>query len=253
MHVGGRADHTPEQLIHPFPGLLMIAASLQVEIERHARQMRLENPLLRRAHAGTLAPEHVSAYLAGIHDLVAHTPLHLARARRVAQERGADRLAAHFARKLGEEEGHEAWAAQDLALVGAMRRPQVAVGASRAMGDLVDYVASVLERDPAHYLAYVLVAEYVTVLLGPEWVDALESRCGITRTAMTVIGNHAELDRAHTQEAFDDLDELVADPRALPAMRQVVAESLALFAAFCAEVVARGDQALARAIHAPAA
>jgi hypothetical protein len=70
---------------------------------------------------------------------------------------------------------------------------------------------------------------------------------------MTVVGNHAELDLAHTQEAFDHIDELVGDPRLLPELRAVVVESLRLFNAFCSEVVAVVDAELASDAHAPAA
>lgn len=232
----------------------MIAAALRVEIERHAERMRRDNALLCRAAAGRLAPEHVARYLASVQQLVLHTPIHLAAARRRATDLGRPQLAEHFAHKLGEEHGHDAWAERDLQRVSPLQRVPSRVDAAPAMRGLIDYVASIVDRDPALYLAYILVAEYVTVLLGPEWLHQLEARCGIARTSMTVIGNHAELDKAHTQEAFDHLDELVADPRALPALRQVVAESLRLFDAFCTEVVELTDRQIAASIaHAPAA
>lgn len=232
----------------------MIAAALRVEIERHAERMRRDNAMLRRAAAGTLVADHVARYLASVHLLVLHTPVHLEMARRSCVEAGRDRLAAHFAKKRGEEEGHDLWAESDLQRVGPLLRMRARAEAAPAMRALIDYVGAVIRDDPAHYLAYILVAEYVTVLLGPEWIHQLEARCGIPRTAMTVIDHHAELDKAHTQEAFDDLDALVEDPRALPAMRAVVAESLRLFSAFCDEVVALTDAELRSAhVHAPAA
>lgn len=232
----------------------MIAAALRVEIERHAERMRRDNALLRRAAEGTLVPDHVARYLVSIHQLVLHTPIHLELAQRICQQSGRARLAAHFARKRGEEEGHDLWAESDLERVGAMVRSGATAHTAPAMRALIDYIAAIVRHDPAQYLAYILVAEYVTVLLGPEWLHQLEVRCGIPRTAMTVIGHHAELDKAHSQEAFDDLDALIEDPRLLPALRTVVAESLRRFEAFCNEVVALTDAQLTSAIvHAPAA
>lgn len=231
----------------------MIAAALRVDIERLAGDVR-SSPLLARAAGGTLRAEHLAAYLASVHRLVQQTPVHLAEARRRAEAAGDRRLAAHFEAKLGEEHGHDAWAERDLHRVGRMRR-SMATSATVApsMMSLVDYVGTLVQRAPVLYLAYILVAEYVTVLLGPEWLHQLEARCGIPRSAMTVVGNHAELDQAHTQEAFDHIDELVGDPRLLPQLRAVVVESLRLFNAFCSEVVTIVDAELARDAHAPAA
>jgi hypothetical protein len=53
---------------------------------------------------------------------------------------------------------------------------------------------------------------------------------------MTVIGNHIELDREHVEEALDQIDALVANPRKLPRMRQVLAQTLTYFDRFCADV-----------------
>jgi hypothetical protein len=53
---------------------------------------------------------------------------------------------------------------------------------------------------------------------------------------MTVVANHAELDREHVQEALDEIDELVGDPRKLPRMRAVLLESMTRFDRFCAEI-----------------
>lgn len=231
----------------------MIAAALQVLIETHASTMRRDNALLRRAAAGTLGPDHVARYLAGIHQLILQTPLHLQRARRRAAELGDTALARHFAHKLSEEVGHDAWAESDLAQVAPMRRVPAPAATSPAMAELIGYVGSLVDERPSLYLAYILVAEYMTVLLGPEWIALLETRCAIPASAMTVIGNHAELDKAHTQEAFDHVDALVGDPSALPLLRDVVRTSLAMFERFCREVVDLTDRELAAVAHAPAA
>ncbi len=232
----------------------MIADALRAEIERCSIELRSNNPLFSRAVEGSLRPEHIATYLASIHELIVHTPIHMLRARELATERGDAQLARHFDARRGEEHGHEAWAERDLGRVVAMQRAPVARETTPAMRAHITYVASVIEADPRHYLAYMLVAEYVTVLLGPEWLEILERRCGIPRTSMTVVGNHAELDKEHTEESFEAIDDLVGDPRQLSPMREVVRRSMQLFDSFCADVVARTDRMLMeRTAHAPAA
>ena len=100
------------------------------------------------------------------------------------------------------------------------------------------------ERDPTLHLSYMLFAEYFVALLGPEWLKLLEERCGVARSSMTFVANHAELDRDHAEEAFDLIDELVSDPRKLAPMRQVVVETIAAFDDFCDEMVRAADEVI---------
>lgn len=232
----------------------MIALALRADIERYAAAMRHQNPLFTRAERGTLAAEHLVRYLANIRVLIMHTEPHLMRA--IVRARGlADfALATHYKKKLGEEAGHEQWAERDVEQVSAMVARAVPQDRARSLDELVDFIESTIDEDPALYLSYMLFAEYLIVLMGPEWLLHLETRCGIPRSSMTVIGNHAELDREHSEEAFEMIDELVVDPRKLPAMRRVLAQTVALFDRFSTEVVAQGDEArYAASVRAPAA
>lgn len=226
----------------------MIAFALRAHIESYAStSMRTRNALFTRALKGTLTQSHLTRYLSNVRYLVAHTPIHLARAKRAAERAGDLRLAAHYAAKIGEEEGHDAWAERDLARLGA--RPSAFPRSSLAtMTALVTFIESVIDEDPALYLAYILFAEYLIVLLGPEWLALLESRCGIPRSAMTVIGNHAELDRDHVEEAIDVIDDLVGDPSKLTRMRAVLDDTIAHFERFSTEVT-ENEHVRARSIH----
>lgn len=220
----------------------MIANALRVEIEQYAARIKTSNPLFRSAENGTMTPERIGRYLASVHFLVSHTPIHLGRARDGARARGDTPLAEHYRHKIGEEQGHDLWAERDLRRVSEMA-PSVPTGVAstpdvaRSMRRLAAWLPSVIDEEPSLYLAYILFAEYLTVLMGPEWLRLLEERCGIPRTSMTVIGNHAELDREHCEEAFEHIDRLVADPRRLPRMREVLRQSIVMFERFCAEIV----------------
>lgn len=230
----------------------MIADALRVEIERYAAQVRGSNPLLQSAKRGELTREHVVRYLVNVHHLVSHTPIHLVRARERARALGDERLAVHFETRFAEEVGHDAWAERDIASLVRINAPSMTdANVSSSMKALLRYIEEIIDRDPSLYLSYILLAEYLIVLLGPEFLSELETNCGIPRSSMTVIANHAELDQDHTEEAFENIDDLVGDPRKLPRMREALLESIRRFDRFTVEMatlpVAR------QMIHAPAA
>jgi hypothetical protein len=214
----------------------MIGRALRAEVEAYAVAMRRTNPLFTRAEDGTLTADCLARYLANVHFIVSLTPPFLARARARALELGDGALAAHFAQKSGEEVGHDAWAARDLERVSAQAAGRVPRGVLPAMRELTDYLMQLIDTDPALYLSYILFTEQLIVALGPDWLRMLESRCGIPRTSMTVIANHAELDRHHVEEALAEIDDLVGEPKKLPLMRQALQTSIAHFERFCVQV-----------------
>jgi pyrroloquinoline quinone (PQQ) biosynthesis protein C len=198
--------------------------------------MRRSNPLFYKAEDGTLTSRNISQYLANVHYLITHTPIHLARARDRARAVGDEPLAKHYSHKMGEEVGHDEWAERDISRVAPLLAAPVKREVSASMRTLVEYVAGVIDEDPTLYLAYILFTEHLMVVGGAEWLQLLEERCGIPRSAMTVVGNHVELDREHVEEALETIDDLVGDPRKLPRMRRVIEETISLFERFCVEV-----------------
>jgi len=214
----------------------MIAAALHAELERYASTMRHANPLFYKAADGTMTPECISRYLANVHYLIRYTPTYLVRAREAAKARGDLALARHYQERLGEEVDHDKWAEQDLERIAAQVPTTLVRDVMPAWQELVAYLASIIDEDPVLYLSYILFAEQLIAALGPEWLLLLEERCGIPRSSMSVIANHAELDRDHVSDALARIDDLVGDPRKLPRMRQVLLESLRYFDRFCAEV-----------------
>ncbi len=232
----------------------MIAAALREDIETYARRCRDENPIFCRAADGTLLKATVTRYIANVHYLIQHTPQYLARARDNARAQGDHKLAAHYAHKLAEEMGHDVWAERDLASLTRIAGATSDVRVTGAMRRLVEMVGRIIDEDPVLYLAYIAFAEYLIVILGPEWLDLLERHCGIPMTSMTVIGNHIELDRDHAEEAFDQIDDLVGDPRKLRPMRQVLTDTLAIFDEYCMELAEGENRTMdERPLHVSAA
>jgi hypothetical protein len=224
----------------------MIANALRDEIDWYAVRMKATNPLFLRAADGTLGIETIASYLANVRELLRHSPRQLARASAAARAKGDLALAAHFKQKLREEVGHDTWADEDL---GTLRHKTEIANARvcPTMRTQIAWIDEIITEDPVLFLGYILFAEYLIVLLGPEWLNLLATRCNMPQTSMTVIGKHAELDRDHVDEAMNEIDRLVADPRKLRRMKEVVVETTEHFHRFCIEVCGE------RRAHAPAA
>jgi hypothetical protein len=142
----------------------------------------------------------------------------------------------HYEEKRVEELGHEKWADGDIAnLTDGVLSPARA-DVVPAVHELVRFLTETIDEDPPLYLSYILFVEYLTVLLGPEWLLLLEQRCGIPRSSMTVIGNHVEADQGHVEEALDRIDALVGEPDKLPRMREILIQSMRHFDRLCAQV-----------------
>jgi hypothetical protein len=216
----------------------MIADALRVAIEAYAARADTTNALLRYAARGRLTPAMLSRYLHDAQHFVAATPRLLARARDRARELGDEALAVHFATKLGEEDGHDQWAAEDRNRLNDRYGVSTAAETSPAIVAYLTYLEEIIERDPVLYLAYLLFGEYHIVLIGPRWLALVEERCHIPASMLSIIGNHVELDKEHAVEGFDAVDRLVSDPALLGPMRAVIARSIDLFEGFCHEMVA---------------
>lgn len=218
----------------------MIGYALGMVVEKFAAEMKQTNALYTYASSGRLTPEMVTRYLENVRVLIQHTPIMLRRARDGALARGDESLAAHYASKMVEEEGHEVWAEQDLVALRARFEGAASERVSPLLLDLLSFLEEIIDREPALYLSYILLAEYLVVLMGPEWLRLIEERCGIPATMFTVIARHAELDREHAEAGLEAIDALVSDPRLLSPMRDALEQSIAHFQRFSLDVVTRG-------------
>lgn len=214
----------------------MISDALRQDIERYSSVVKVSNPMFVRAADGTLGQENVARYLTNILHLLQHTPLYLERAKNRAMERGDGKLADYFERKLGEEAGHDEWAVSDIERFSTDFRVECSHGIVPSLSELLEYLRDTIDEDPTLYLAYILFAEYFTVLEAPEWLALLEERCGVPRQFMSAVANHAELDKHHVHEGLDAIDALVADPSYLTSMREALRRSIGYFDRFMVEV-----------------
>jgi hypothetical protein len=218
---------------------MTLSQTLSGEIEAYASRMREANPLFNRAKRGELTPEAALAYVSNLHLLVQHTPKNLRLAHRRALELGRTGLARYFAQKAGEEKGHDVWAERDMANLNSMFGLNPADRPTKAIPALLDYLRDLIEKEPVDFLAYILFTEYLTVLMGPEWLALLEARCGIPASTMTVVGNHVELDKDHVAGGLSEIDDIVDGERHFDSLLRALWTSMRYFDAFCAEISQR--------------
>jgi len=215
----------------------MLGLILQTEVDNYYRRVKQTNPLFLNAERGKVGASEVSRYIENILYLVRHTPIHLKFARQKAQERGLVAIAKFYRAKLGEESGHDQWAEQDLARLSKTFGTQAKGELAPSMIRLVEYLNGLIVREPAHYLAYVFFAEYFTVIAAPEWLEALEKKCGIPASMLSVLGNHVELDKDHVLKDVEVIEKLVSkDATNLPALVEVIRTAMGFHEKFCLEV-----------------
>lgn len=215
---------------------MSVASALKQLIEQYAAGLTQENELLLQAREGSLQHATVARYLTGLRRLVAATPDHLRVAITTALQRGNEPLAVFLQRKLAEEEGHHEWAESDLEQLRRQGRLRVEnQSVAGPITELVGYLSELVARDPEAYIGYIFLAEYFTVLMGPEWLTVLEERCGVPRDAMTVVGKHVELDIGHVEEATTDADSLLT-PSSTPRIEATVKTAMGYYDAFFADL-----------------
>lgn len=222
---------------------MTLSETLRTDIERFAIEMERDNALYLGAMEGRITPAIMARYLHNVRHLVANTPYFLERARDRANAAGNEDLAAFFTEKWAEEQGHDGWAHADLKRLERRFGEQCALEhVEPSLLALLRFLEEEIDRDPALYVAYILFAEYHVVLMGPKWIDALREHCDIPPNMITIIGNHAELDKEHTAEGFDAVDRLITDPAKLEPMRRSMRRCMDLFQQYCAEIVAGGAE-----------
>jgi hypothetical protein len=229
-----RAVDSSEHRHNPREGTPMISDALRTDIETWASR-KDDRALFRMAKNGTLTKAMVTKYIANVTWMIRNTQKHLRTARDRARSSGNQALTAYFSEKVREEAGHDAWGDADLVSLTKMVSAPAMVP-TPSIEALDAYVAKVIDENAVLYLPYIAFAEYITVLLGPELLTYIEERCGVPRTAMTIIDKHVELDREHAEEAFGVIGDLVGDPRMLAPLRRALAEMLRHFDGFCEDV-----------------
>jgi hypothetical protein len=210
-----------------------LATQLKTAIESWADDLRQKSALGAVARQGKLPPRAVALYLESLRYLFQNSQLNLALASAACKSSGQSELAEYFASKAHEEIGHDRWASDDLS-----RLPEAAVIGvcpSPAIVSLVEWQRALIVQHPVCFVAYALWAEYFTVLLGDEWLDALAAS-GYEREQVTAITKHLLADGEHAARGFADIDRLWHGQPAAAVILHAVERAGQIFERFCDEI-----------------
>lgn len=212
---------------------LMVSYILKQEIEKASIQISRTNPLFRQARKGAVTRKQIVTYLNNLMFIFQSTTANLTRAAKRAQELRMPELVAFLENKVKEEEGHDQWAKNDILAQGAHLPDsgQTLIDERRvtaATFRLLAYVRATIEKSPIFFLSYMAFVEYLTVLIGPELLDSLEKKCGISKSSMTAIANHESLDREHVEEDLGIIDQVSWTPELECEMFEVLSNYIKL-------------------------
>jgi hypothetical protein len=214
-------------------GMTSLAVLLKQAIEHWAEELRTTSPLVQMARAGNVTPRALALYLESLRYLFQHSQRNLQLAAEQAEQMGLPHVHLYFERKANEEHGHDGWAVDDLTHL-----PQTSVANLRpalSIVRLVELQRSLIAEHPICFVAYALWAEYFTVLVGDEWLDALSS-CGYQRSQVSSIAKHVEADREHAANGFNELEQLWQGQPEPAVLLDAVARACRVFESFCDEI-----------------
>jgi hypothetical protein len=210
-----------------------LAVLLRQSIEQWAEELRTTSPLGHLARAGNVTPRALALYLESLRYLFQHSQRNLQLAAEQADRMGMPHVALYFVRKTNEERGHDAWAVDDLTHL-----PHASVAnltPALSIVRLVELQRSLIAEHPMCFVAYALWAEYFTVLVGDEWLDALSS-CGYQRSQVSSIAKHVEADREHAASGFNEIEQLWQGQPEPAVLLDAVARACRAFESFCDEI-----------------
>lgn len=221
---------------------MRLVDQIKHEVEAYRDYLLTDDPFLSAVSQGKATPLLLKHFIENVRYLVEHTPKHLLRATKLADKQGNPALAEFFRHKLDEEAGHDKWAEDDLKIVEAMSaEPLPDVSIDPKMESLLEHIEATIDSDPTCYLAYILFTEYLAVLVGPELTRGLEEKCGFPKKSLTVIENHAELDKEHVSEWEHVYQNFVDESRYATPFLETVERSIRIHRQFMANCAAEPE------------
>lgn len=178
----------------------MFSHSMKEMVNDFCRDFIKESKLFELGRKNGLTKYHLATYLKNIEFLFSQNAADLYHASFIHQDRPV--LSSFFKHKWIEERGHDAWARNDL------KKLDVSSEILDEMKALTSFLTKTMKTSPHCYLSYLYFAEYMTIILGPIWLDLLNQNMNTKREDVTALGNHIELDVDHYQEVGDFIDEL---------------------------------------------
>jgi hypothetical protein len=210
-----------------------IAVPIRQSIERWAEELRALSPLGHLARSGKVTPRALALYLESLRYLFVHSQRNLQHAAHTSDAMGLPHLAKYFAHKASEENGHDGWAIEDMTHLPAASLAKLSP--AQSVVRLVELQRSLIAEHPMCFVVYALWAEYFTVLVGDEWLEAL-SASGYARSQVSAIAKHVEADREHAANGFNEIEQLWQGQPEPAVMLGVVTRASNAFEEFCEEI-----------------
>jgi hypothetical protein len=217
-----------------------IVKQLRQAIEDSADDLRRNSALARLVKSGKITPRAIALYLESLRYLFSYSEQHLLSAAQRADALDEPGLGDYFREKAREEKGHDSWASADLARLPAASA--AGIEPAQAVRGLVLLQKTLISQHPMCYAAYVLWAEYLTTLLGDEWLAALAA-AGYSRDQLSAAAKHLEADREHVLRGFADIEALWQGKPEPVIVLGAVERAAELFRAFCDEICSEAQRA----------
>jgi hypothetical protein len=186
----------------------MIGNKVRDIIEIETLRIASSNPFFKAARQGMLNEKHIATYLRNLEHLFKQTTVNLEHASECARSRGLNEVEAFMDEKKKEEEGHDQWARNDLSRM----KSSLDDGTQHlkpSLFKLLEFVKGMIDEDPRLFLSYMTFVEYFTVLIAPQFIKDLETKCGIPRTYLSAIVNHEVLDKGHVDDDIHAIERFV--------------------------------------------
>lgn len=220
---------------------MSLSGELKKRIDDFHESLIRNHPWFRAIYSGPVDPGLVRLMIENLLELVRHTPGHLQLAIAESKKQGLDDMVRLFENKVKEEAGHDAWGEKDLRVLDkTLPRGPGQTGVLPSMTAFIDTIADTIRRDPCLYLPYIYFAEYFTVISGPGLIRNLGENSGIPARALSIIGNHAELDQDHVGEWDELIPKYVDESRYREVFFKVIDEFCQLYEGFCHELAGAG-------------
>lgn len=215
---------------------MTIIEQLKVKVKDYRNYIKTADSFNMSVLNGTATAETIADFLINIHYLVNHTPKHIKLACELTKD--YPELNNFFKEKFVKEQGHYEWAMENLKKVNKRIDdetfdPQI----TSSMRNFVSNIETIIRRDPYLYFPYIFFAEYLTVIYGPEFNEALVHKCGFEPESMNVITNHAELDQEHVNDWAKVIESIVDEDKCRELFNQVIDKTISLHKDFYLSLV----------------
>jgi pyrroloquinoline quinone (PQQ) biosynthesis protein C len=169
---------------------------------------------------GTLPGPLYAAYLTDVVRQIRRSAPMLQAASHHFERQGRPALAALFGGKAGEEDGHDQWALEDLAVLGVSRDSVEATPPSRAVDAYLAWAAYCAHQAPAGVLGIAWVLEWFGYARAGRAAENLVAHSGIPgiESAVKFLRGHGDADRGHIEALAAALGH-VSDPGEMALVR----------------------------------